>query len=211
MCGTAADAVDAQDKLSAAYAHAITRFTFVWNAFEILVSALQLEPHPTESGKKRGSSAKAATWFLKTMNVNAAEYLGYAHLWEHAELMMPHHPDLGNVTIPARWDRPYINEAGYGLEMCRVMRNRLAHGIARLPYPEDYGGYGRLRDAAVAGFVNLAVKLLLISIQMLVVCRLDANRLPPQQGMLLETCGEDVLGYLRSVQLEGSAPPLKRT
>jgi hypothetical protein len=205
MCSTAYYADLAHSRFHAEYAARIVRLLFVWNALEILVKALSLEPHPTEKGRKRFSSAKAATWALKQRGVQADDYQGYLHLWEHVELHLQSHPWLVPEKIPDEWDAPFINEAGYGLELCRLVRNRLVHGISRLPIPEQYGG--AQADGNALGFLDVAVKLLLISIQMLVASQLDGYDVVPEDDTHFHLVfGSDVLKSLRSFQIDPEIP-----
>lgn len=198
MCGRAADYDDARADFQEKLALTITRFVFAWNAFEIVGRILQLEPHPT----KKRSLAKAATWYLKRSDVDPAKFRGYDHLLEVALIYAARHPDFDDVTIPHQDDLPYISAAGHGLDLCREVRNRLVHGLSVVPLPDDWETRGDLSDDSKLAFVNVALKLLLISIQMMMFCQLGAKYVVDDYSVVFDVSGSDVSRYLQILQLE---------
>jgi len=198
MCSSAAEYDDARAKLHAAFAVRITRFSFAWNAFEIVVKALALKPHPAN----KNSSAKAGTFFIRRKGIGTADYPGYLHLLQHALTNARGHPDFREVVLPPKWDRPYISEAGYGLELCRILRNRLAHGLADLPVPEEWQRSDRLSDKGRLDLINMLVKLLLISVQMILVGQLGPKLEITDDMILYDECGPDLIKHLQRLQLD---------
>lgn len=199
LCESADEYNNAKAKLHSEFVTRITRFTFAWNAFELTVRALKLQPHP----ESKNSVAKAATWFIKKSNVKTADFPGYLHLLQHAVNLGNRHPDFHGVMLPPDNDRLRLSEAGYGVELCREMRNKLAHGAAMLPEPEGWRWSSDFRDKEMLGLINMLVKLLLVSIQMIVIVRLGPEVEPlTEDSTMYNESGPDLIEYLRHLQLD---------
>ena len=205
FCETVAEFDDAKAKLHADFALCITRFTFSWTAFEILVEACKLEPHPSQIRSREPSKGKMGTWLLKKKAVNANDYKGYEHILEHAFECMARASSFEKVLIPHPKDNDYINEAGYGLEICRELRNKNLHGHLGVPIPFDWGE-DRVPDRSELHFYNFALRLLLMSIQMVLACQIHSSLKLTEDDFLFEDSGPDLSKYLRVLQLAETKP-----
>jgi hypothetical protein len=203
MCRPAAEYDDAKANLHADFALRITRFTFAWNAFEILVGVLKLDLHPSQKSQKYPSKAKRATWFLKKNAVDSKEYRGYLHVLEHGFQCASKHAAFRGEQVPHPKDLNFINEAGYGLDICRVLRNSNVHGLTGVPITSDWAG----PEKTDIHFYSFALRLLLLSMQMLLVCQIGPTVDLTEDDILFdltvedEDCGTDFIKYLKVLHL----------
>jgi len=199
LCESAGEYDSAKAKIQAEFVTRIARFSFAWNAFEATIKALNVPAHP----EAKNSVAKAATWFIKKNGVRTADFPGYLHLLKHAVGLAKVYPDLQDVILPPEKDRLRISEAGYGVELCREMRNKLAHGAAMIPEPEGWRWGSGFRDKEMLALINILVKLLLITIQMMVFIRLGPKMNALTEDLLLyDESGPDLLEYFRHIHID---------
>ncbi len=158
-CSTAWNFESKRGELQAALALGATRFSFAWSAFEILTRCLKL----ARNGKERVSAPKAAMGFLQRSGAEHRIFQGYADHVHAAILTLKRHPDFDHPNL----ERELVGhaEATLGLELCRRIRNKLAHGATTLPLPEDWSS-GGFTDAEYKTFHHQALRLLLLTIQM---------------------------------------------
>lgn len=159
-CSTAWNFESKRGDLQAALAAGVVRFSFAWSAFEILVRCLQL----ARSARQRASAPAAAMAFLERHKVQHRIFEGYAMLVHEAIQSVGRHPDFNRR--PLRETLIGKHEATLGLELCRRIRNTIAHGASVLPLPEDWES-GDFSDAEYTAFHDQALRLLLISVQMI--------------------------------------------
>lgn len=170
ICESADDYRDQQDKLWGLLTQRISVFLFVWAAVEAYKAELTLVAPPKDGGTKPRQIDKLCYYLSIQYKFPLPEKLcdvisvfrsvaAQSNIGRHA---------ASKTLIPG-----YITPAGEGLYLVYEYRNAFAHGDFSAPFPE--GDPSKHPDLAV---VALATRLVLLSLQMITLCRY-----PPDEPM----------------------------
>jgi|SRR5271157_1412567 len=158
-CESALDYENDRSALLSQFVTSLTVFSFVWGAFESVAKIMSPPSIPKEERKDGNDSLTArVAYALKAVKPDGVYYCrlaGLRHrLARHPEYCSRIPADLGTVTDA---------DAGQGIDLVRLIRNKFAHGAATLPQRDDWNG----RDSLDNQLVGYSCRLVLLTIQMM--------------------------------------------
>jgi hypothetical protein len=117
-----------------------------------------------------------------------------------AQKILSHHPDFKDDKLSI--DNKHINLAGFGIELCRVVRNKLAHGLTSPPEPEEWQWRPEISDKWRVAFLNLVSRLALMTMQMMLAAHLG-SKFQLNEPINLDVYGESsFIDVLLNLQIE---------
>lgn len=158
-CETAMDYENDRSALLSQFVTSLTMFSFVWGAFESTAKVVSPPSIPKEMRVYGNDSLTARSANYLRYVVPDGVYLCALsklrnRLGAHTEFA-PLLPDNLGLLASA--------EAGQGLELVRIIRNRFAHGATAIPQRDDWNGM----DSADNQIVRVSTRLVLLTIQMM--------------------------------------------
>jgi len=173
MCRPAWEYAETRGKLLEQFMARFVRFNFIWTGFEILTDLI--------SPKNDGARKKTATILLRD------HYDPLPRIGEFdpvLECFKCHIRDshLFNTSLKEFCETDDCTTSGIAIHVCSTLRNSFAHGSLHMPEPNDWNWPTRSNsDEHVLRTIGLASRLMLLSIQMLLVGALNREGLSGQQ------------------------------
>ena len=192
-CSSAGDYQDAKSKVVSDYQTEMTRFLFTWSAFETIVDSLR--PLGWKDGKTRAVGTLLANRFEpeKLLHYDCA-MLGLRRLAN---------TDISQFSLKDSDFAPSgsYGESGVGIKLVSQIRNRIVHGAIEFPEPADWGGSAK----ECLLFARLARRLVLFTIQMMLVTNYSGSRLNLERYNYELDVGTEIEieSLLRTIHLEG--------
>jgi hypothetical protein len=192
-CETVMDYENARSDLLSHIVTELVVFQFVWGAFETVV---KIVGPPPPSIKGADGLINKAVSFIKDVR----PFPAYDELLDEVRCLLKHQPEyaqrLRQDQIPQ-----HMGPSGIGIDFVRQVRNKFAHGAAKLPRPDDctHGWCGkRSREPELVG---LCCRIVLFTIQMVLAAyyaekHFELNVLEDQDGFSIETDIHDALQML---------------
>ncbi|MFD4226747.1 hypothetical protein [Streptomyces sp. NPDC058545] len=169
-CGRAFEYSSAVSDLTSMYATEYTRLLYTWSAVERLLKIMDLPSLPTFPGhKKIVGTWNKATYFL-TQRSHGEPLEHYVCTMKHLRRHVDQDVSLkGNKRLVGKFSvLPWRSTPGILLAVANELRNTPAHGDLSIPEPTGWGEE-QSRDLPVTLHVpRLAVRGLLLSLQMLI-------------------------------------------
>jgi hypothetical protein len=158
-CETVMDYENARSVLLSRVATQLTIFQFTWGAFETVAKIIGPSPVP---GKGGDGLINQIISFIKSVQPFAA----YDEALTEMGCLLKRCPEYGKHLRQGTLPR-YMGRSGVGIDFVRKVRNKFAHGSARLGMP-DSGSEGwsgnKSRDPEL---IALCCRIVLFTIQML--------------------------------------------
>jgi len=172
-CETADAYHEELSKHVAYFVTSLSRFNFIWNAFELVARILN-PPHVPKRSLRNGGSSFVFNVMYLIRN-------------DYSEIPAPSGYDdvLQGMMLIERLVFPnsthaillFGDEKTIGIDIVRRLRNRFAHGNANVNMVseefigEDFVGYKKLDE-----FLNLCSRMVLLTIQMAVIARFETQK-----------------------------------
>jgi hypothetical protein len=201
FCGTAYDYQRARSLGFSALVTERTIFNFEWGSFETVTKLIDPPGVPKEVKSGRASLVDRALYYLKISYEPRSPIPFYREAVE--ALCVAINDPQPEVLKKYRFEE-HVSLSGVGLSVVRHIRNKLAHGAAFMPEPDEYWDNGGLNAAVV----EVSTRILLYTIQLLLTAHLGQTsfNLELRRDEYGESLSEDVHFVLRSLHVKHQEP-----
>jgi hypothetical protein len=158
-CESVMDYENARSVLLSLVATQLTIFQFTWGAFESVAKIIGPPPVP---GKGGDGLINRTIWLIKSVRLLAAYDETLSEVGCLLKGNTEYRKHFRSGTLPQ-----YMGRSGVGIDFVRKVRNKFAHGSARLGMPENgYNGWSgnKPRDPEL---IARCCRIVLLTIQML--------------------------------------------
>jgi hypothetical protein len=166
-CGTAYYFQKERGEVLASLSTALTTFSFIWNAFEILCKCIAIPPMPKNLKNGKPSFVDHAQYFILQEFESKTNHniLFYENLLKDLifKIEKPTDHELGHTFK----ENSYTSNSGIGIQIVRAIRNLFAHGAVVPPLPEDHS-FDVCFDSEI---IELSSRIVLLTIQMLLLSK----------------------------------------
>jgi hypothetical protein len=195
QCNPSMEYEDAKSDFHSRLIRELTRFSFIWGGFESYCDAYPFSPCPAE--KKRGS-VNAVNHFLKTTYLDNYSVIPfYDEVIEHLKKIIGKNPWHGNTNELFSSDACTSDKVS-GLKAVYKIRNSFAHGALKFSEPD---GWGDVKPYDI-GIINTSSKVLLMTLQMLLLSRTTNLKLKVSQLNESDEFGVSAEKYLPKLHLK---------
>ena len=143
----------------------LTIFNFVWGSFESVVKLIDPPKVPKSIKPGRTSFVDRAVFYLKNRLESTPQLRLYEPVIADFRETLSKLPQYGDLLKEFRI-QSFVNVSGIGIHVVRKIRNKFAHGVSSLPFPEDWGENSSLVSLDVH-LIEASTRIVLFTIQML--------------------------------------------
>jgi hypothetical protein len=162
MCSNAAEYDDKRDELLSLIITELTRFTFIWNALEVLLGEFVQSKVISKNSIKKIGKINAGCKFIKDRNIDITSIPYYCEVLRCLKCLLERSNNFADVFKGFSYNKEWISQSGQGLYTVYRIRNKFAHGSHSFPEPEDWSEKKPLDK----NIIMSSSRILLLSMQM---------------------------------------------
>lgn len=195
QCNPKMEYEDAKSDFHSRLIRELTRFNFILGGFESYCDTYPFSPCDDE---KKRSLVSAVNYFLKTTYLENFEVIAfYDETIDHFKKIISKNPWHGKTNELFCSDNCTSDKLS-GLKAVYKIRNSFAHGALKFSEPD---GYSDVKPYDI-GIINTSSRILLMTIQMLLLSRTDKLKIKVPQLHESEEFGISAAKYLPKLHLK---------